>query len=302
MVPHDPRSPDPHRSRDRESPVRTATLDTARGTFGVRRFGSTGQPVVCVHGFPDDASTFDALATALVDAGHHVTAVNLRGYAPSPLDGPLDLDALVADLLAVVDAVSPREPVHLVGHDYGAQLAYPALARAGHRFASAVLLSGAHPAYVRRNARRAPRQVWMSRYIVFFQLRGWADRRVTRHDFAYVDRLWHRWAAPGWTPHPEHLAHVKRTLARSWPAPIAMYRAGGFDVPADPIAVPTLLVCGAQDGCALPVLADGQDELFSGGYRREVWDGTGHFPHLEQPDRTARAVLDWIGSRARPAA
>lgn len=276
--------------------MNTTTLQTARGSFGVRRCGTAGEPVVCVHGFPDDAATFDGLAAALADAGHRVTAVNLRGYAPSPLDGPLDLEALVGDLLAVVDAVSPGEPVHLVGHDYGAQLGYPAMARAGHRFASAVLLSGAHPAYVRRNARRAPRQAWMSRYIAFFQLRGWADRRVARRDFAYVDRLWRRWAAPGWPPPPDHLGHVKRTLAASWPMPIAMYRAGGFDVPASPIAVPTVLVCGADDGCALPLLADGQEELFTAGYRREVWEGTGHFPHLEQPDRTARATLDWIRS------
>ncbi|MGL4175148.1 MAG: alpha/beta fold hydrolase [Dermatophilaceae bacterium] len=274
--------------------MNAATLDTSRGAFGIRRHGSAGDQVVCVHGFPDDASTFDGLGAALAGS-HRVTAVNLRGYAPSPLEGSLDLDELVDDLLAVVDALSPDAPVHLVGHDYGAQLAYPALARAGHRFASATLLSGAHPAYVRRNARRAPRQAWMSRYIIYFQLGGWADRRVARHDFAYVDRLWRRWSAPGWSPPPGHLEQVKRTLAASWPAPIAMYRAGGFDVAAEPIAVPTLLVCGADDGCALPLLADGQEELFTGDYRREVWDGVGHFPHLEQPERTARAILDRIG-------
>ncbi|MFI7215887.1 alpha/beta fold hydrolase [Micromonospora maritima] len=274
-------------------------LATTRGGFAVRRFGHEGPQVVCLHGFPDDASTYDDLARHLASTGHRVTAVNLRGYAPSTLDGPLGLDALVADLLAVLDALSPDGPVHFVGHDYGAQVAYPAMARAPHRFASATLFAGAHPAYVRRNARRFPRQLWASRYIVFFQFGSYADRRVARNDFAYVDRLWRRWA-PGFTPPPAHLDQVKRTLAASMPAPVAMYRAGGFAVPEDPIAAPTLYVTGADDGCALPQLADGQEDLFTGEYRAEVWAHTGHFPHLEQPERAAIAVREWIGRHGGP--
>ena len=151
-------------------------VETERGTFGVRRHGETaetaetGELVLCVHGFPDDASTWDGLAGALVRAGYRVVAMNLRGYAPSPVAGSLGLDDLVDDLLAVVEGLSPDEPVHLLGHDYGAQLAYPAMARAPHRFRRAVLLSGAHPGFVQRNASRSLRQVWMSRYIIFFQL------------------------------------------------------------------------------------------------------------------------------------
>lgn len=272
-----------------------AQLETPRGQFGVRRHGDRGPQVLCLHGFPDDASTYDGLAARLARAGFRTTAMNLRGYAPSTLSGPLDLDALVQDVLAVVDRLSPDEPVHLVGHDYGAQLAYPAMARAAHRFSSAVLFAGAHPAYVRRNARRSPRQLWASRYIVLFQLGKFADRRVAGHDFAYVDALWRRWA-PGFTPTPGHVAQVKRTLAASMPAPVAMYRAGGFDVAPHPIAVPTLYVTGADDRCARPHLADGQAALFTAGYRAETWTGTGHFPHLEHPRRAADAVLGWITS------
>lgn len=272
-------------------------LQTSRGTFGVRHHGHHGPHVVCLHGFPDDASTFDALAGRLAADGHRVTAVNLRGYAPSTSEGPLDLDTLVDDLLTVTDRIAPHEPVHLIGHDYGAQLCYPAMARAPHRFASAVLLAGAHPAFVQRNARRSPRQLWASRYIVFFQFGAYADRRVARNDFASIDTLWRRWA-PGFTPPAGHLAQVKRTLAASMPAPVAMYRAKGFSVPPQPIAVPTLFITGGDDGCALPHLADGQETLFTTGYHAEIWPGTGHFPHLEQPDRTAEAVLGWISAHS----
>jgi pimeloyl-ACP methyl ester carboxylesterase len=259
----------------------------------VRCHGQTGDLVLCVHGFPDDASTYDGLADALVHAGYRVAAVNLRGYAPSPLQGSLALEDLVSDLLAVIDALSPDRPVGLVGHDYGAQLAYPAMSRAPTGSRAAVLLAGAHPAFVQSNARRSLRQLWMSRYIVFFQLGGVADRRVARHDFAYVQRLWRRWS-PGFTMPAEHRTHVLNTLAASMPSPVAMYRAGGFSVARAEIPVPTLYITGADDGCALPQLAQGQDELFSGGYLAETWAGVGHYPHLEQPDRTAARVITWL--------
>jgi len=116
------------------------------------------------------------------------------------------------------------------------------------RFAAAVLLSGAHPAFNVRNARRSLRQLW-------------------------------------W---------VKGTLAASMPAPVAMYRAGGFDVAEQPIDVPTLVINGADDGCARPFLCDGQDRLFTSAYRAETWPRTGHFPHLEHPGRTAESVLAWL--------
>ena len=278
----------------------TKSVATPRGTFGVRVRGERGPWVVCLHGFPDDASTWDRLAADLTGHGLRVAAPHLRGYAPSPLHGELDTDSLVADLHAVVEALSPDAPVTLVGHDYGAQLAYAALADRPDRFSAAVLISGAHPAYVLRGARRHPRQLWLSRYIVFFQLGALADRAVSRRDFAYIDRLWRRWSAPGFTPSPEHLAHVKRTLAASMPAPVAMYRAGGFGAGTRPISVPTLYLTGAKDGCALPELAAGQEELFTGPYQAETWPGVGHFPHHEDPARTHRAVADWLHRFAVP--
>lgn len=254
--------------------------------------------MVCQHGFPDDASTFDDLARGLAAAGYRVAAINLRGYAPSPTDGPFGLDELIADLLAVIDSLSPDRAIGFVGHDYGAQLAYPAMARAPHRFAATVLFAGAHPALITHNARRSLRQLWLSRYIVFFQLGALADRAVARHDFAYIDRLWARWS-PGFTPSVGHLHHVKQTLRASMPAPIAMYRGGSFGVPAEPITVPTTYIGGADDGCALPLLADGQDALFVADYKGETWLDTGHFPHLEQPTRALDTVLDWFDHRLK---
>lgn len=278
--------------------MRTDLVPTDRGAFGVRRAGPPDAPLVlCVHGFPDDASTWDGLAPALVAEGYQAAAVYLRGYSPSPLTGSLALDDLVQDLVAVRDALAPDRPAYLVGHDYGAQLGYALLARHGSRFAAAALLAGAHPTAIARNTRRYPRQLWLSRYIVFFQLGRLADAAFARNDFAAVDRLWRRWS-PGFRGSAAHLAEVKNTLRRSMPAPVAMYRAGGFGIGAGPIAVPTLYVSGGDDGCALPGLADGQDQLFTAAYRALIWPGVGHFPHLERPEATAAEIVGWFAGRA----
>ena len=278
--------------------MRTELLPTARGAFGVRRAGPPDAPMVlCVHGFPDDASTWDELAGQLATAGYRTAAVYLRGYHPSPLSGSLALDDLVEDLVAILDELTPARPGYLVGHDYGAQLGYALLARHGSRFAAAALLAGAHPAAVARNTRRYPRQLWLSRYIVFFQLGRLADLAFTRNDFAAVDRLWRRWA-PGFPPPAAHLGDVKATLRRSMPAPVAMYRAGGFGIGTEPIAVPTLYLGGEDDGCALPGLADGQDELFTAPYRALNWPSVGHFPHLESPAQTSAEITTWFDARS----
>ncbi len=52
-----------------------------------------------------------------------------------------------------MDALTPSEPVYLIGHDYGAQIYYPAMAPRLERFAAAALLAGAHPGLVQWNAR-----------------------------------------------------------------------------------------------------------------------------------------------------
>ena len=148
-------------------------LATRKGQFGIRHAGSPTAPlVICLHGFPDDATTFDEVAAQLVANGYRTAAPYLRGYAPSPLAGPYKTGELVDDLLSIIEELSPDQPVCLVGHDYGAQYGYAALARHKRRFSAAVMLAGVHSSAINANIRRLPKQWWMSRYIVFFQFKA----------------------------------------------------------------------------------------------------------------------------------
>ncbi|WP_317453769.1 SDR family oxidoreductase [Streptomyces sp. CBMA152] len=102
----------------RERWVRTGGIELC-----VAELGDTRQPtVVLVHGYPDSKEVWSEVAVRLSER-FHVVLYDVRGHgrstAPSPLRGGFTLEKLTDDFLAVVDAVSPDKPVHLVGHDWG---------------------------------------------------------------------------------------------------------------------------------------------------------------------------------------
>lgn len=280
----------------------TGTLPTSRGTWGVRSEGPQDDvTVLLLHGFPDVAETFAGLQAALAAGGRRSVAMTTRGYAPSPLASPYGLVQMADDVAAVVAALGGG-PVDLVGHDYGGQVGWAVLQRTPALVRRAVLLAAPHPASIARNAPRHPAQWWRSRYIVGFQVPRLAEWRVRRRDFRYVERLWQRWSGPGWDPPADHLQRVRVVLRHSMPAPVAMYRGGGFDLPPTPVDVPVLSVLGRDDGCVLPATADGEQALVSADHRSVVLAGVGHWPHLEAPDAVAELVLDWLGPDEQPRA
>ncbi|MBW5483075.1 SDR family oxidoreductase [Streptomyces bambusae] len=102
----------------RERRVRTGGIELC-----VAELGEAGRPtVVLVHGYPDSKEVWSEVAERLA-AHFHVVLYDVRGHgrsgAPVPLRGGFTLEKLTDDFLAVVDAVSPDRPVHLVGHDWG---------------------------------------------------------------------------------------------------------------------------------------------------------------------------------------
>ncbi|MFC3573424.1 SDR family oxidoreductase [Streptomyces yaanensis] len=102
----------------RERRVRTGGIELC-----VAELGDAAQPtIVLVHGYPDSKEVWSEVAVRLAER-FHVVLYDVRGHgrstAPKPLRGGFTLEKLTDDFLAVVDAVSPDRPVHLVGHDWG---------------------------------------------------------------------------------------------------------------------------------------------------------------------------------------
>ncbi|WP_077798124.1 SDR family oxidoreductase [Streptomyces sp. JHA26] len=127
----------------RERRVRSGEVELC-----VAELGDPRQPtVVLVHGYPDSKEVWSEVAARL--AGRfHVVLYDVRGHgrssAPSPLRGGFTLEKLTDDFLAVVDAVSPDRPVHLVGHDWGSVQSWEfvTVARTEGRIASFTSMSG----------------------------------------------------------------------------------------------------------------------------------------------------------------
>ncbi|MFF4669475.1 SDR family oxidoreductase [Streptomyces sp. NPDC001279] len=102
----------------RERRVRTGGIELC-----VAELGDEKRPtIVLVHGYPDSKEVWADVARQLAEQWH-VVLYDVRGHgrstAPRPLRGGFTLEKLTDDFLAVVDAVSPDRPVHLVGHDWG---------------------------------------------------------------------------------------------------------------------------------------------------------------------------------------
>ncbi|MFJ2828618.1 SDR family oxidoreductase [Streptomyces sp. NPDC087263] len=127
----------------RERWVRTGGVDLC-----VAELGDSQQPtVVLVHGYPDSKEVWSEVAGRLSER-FHVVLYDVRGHgrssAPQPLRGGFTLEKLTDDFLAVVDAVSPDKPVHLVGHDWGSVQSWEfvTVARTEGRIASFTSMSG----------------------------------------------------------------------------------------------------------------------------------------------------------------
>jgi pimeloyl-ACP methyl ester carboxylesterase len=285
------------------------TVETGGATLRCLVDGPDDAPAaLLVHGFPDCWRSFRHQVAPLVDAGLRVARPSLRGYAPSSLahDRRYDAAALADDLVAIADAVSPDRPVRLVGHDWGAIAAYAATARAPHRFSHVVTMAVPHlrvagPRFLR------PTQLRRSWYMLFFQLRGLAETRAARDDFALIRRLVRDWS-PGWSAPDDELRAITDALSprAHLEAALSYYRALGRGSSSARRAlfsrtrVPALYLHGVDDGCVGVELADGVESAYVAPVTVVRVAGAGHFLHQERPEIVTPIVRDFLLSEIAP--
>ncbi len=148
-----------------------------------------GRPVILLHGFPDSGRLWRNQVPALAAAGFQVIVPDLRGYGLS--DKPEDVDsyslaALAGDVMAVLSDAG-AERAHVVGHDWGAALAWVLGSLAPDRVDHLAVLSVGHPATFRRTLAQNERS-W---YMLLFQFAGIAEHWLSDNDWANF-RAWAR--------------------------------------------------------------------------------------------------------------
>jgi pimeloyl-ACP methyl ester carboxylesterase len=280
--------------------IRTRTLE-----FGILEEGS-GPLALCLHGFPDTAHTWRHLLPELASAGFHAVAPFMRGYAPSGLAGDegYSLGSLVADAVALHEALDGDEQSVLIGHDWGAEATYGAGAFAPERFRKLVTLA-IPPTGLDQRVFSDYGQLKRFWYM-FFLAAPFAEPVVAADEMAFLARLWSDWS-PGYDA-SEDLAFLKQSLSEPerLRAAIGYYRSNDGSGPdrhaaereamRRPAPQPTLYVHGSQDGCiAFDLARDAQEYLGAGSHVVEL-DEVGHFVQLEAPERVNRLILDWVTS------
>jgi pimeloyl-ACP methyl ester carboxylesterase len=270
-----------------------------------------GPLVLLLHGFPDDAWTWESQIKALAESGYRAVAPFMRGYPPTqiPPDARYDAEALAADVTSLVRSLGD-EPAFVVGNDWGGVATYAAMALQPECVRRAVVVSIGHPATFPATILH-PRQVHHIFHFWFFQLGDLASAAVRANDMAFIDYLWHYWSTPAHEDR-DHISRVKReTLAPEGRVEAALgYYPALLNLPTTHpktaermqgrISIPTLTIFGDADPPR--ELSQGEDAHFDGDYRFALVEGAGHFVHRERPNEVNRLLLDWFASAREGAA
>jgi pimeloyl-ACP methyl ester carboxylesterase len=289
--------------------VRTLTANGL--SFTAHEMGE-GPLVLCLHGFPDTPQTFRLMLPALAKAGFRAVAVTLRGYEPSsqPADNDYSVASLAEDVRGWMDALG-ADKAHLIGHDWGVNLAYGAAALCPERIGRVVMMSVPQPAAFAGVMAADYEQTRRSWYVYWFQVRGAAELLLPANAFAFLKRLWRDWS-PNWVD-TEPLANAEAALSGPGVLAAALeYYRTAFDFAhpragesqrllSSPIAAPTLGLCGADDGCIGAAVFDAAmpPAFFTGGVRTMTVPRAGHFVHLEQPGFVHDAILAHLDAESR---
>jgi len=268
-------------------------IDTADGVSLAVHVEGEGTPVVLLHGFPDSSYLWRKQAPALADAGFRVVAPDLRGFGES--DRPQEVDGyrittLAADVVAILDALGIVR-AHVVGHDWGAALAWVLAGLHPDRVDRLVAMSVGHPNTARDASVEQREKSW---YVLWFQFEGLAEEVLPRDDWKLL-REWIRGNGD--------LERYVQDLARpgALRAGLNWYRANlppqrelrpRRELPR--VAASTLGLWSSGDDYLVESRMLRSADYVDGGWRYERIDGASHWLQLDAPERVNDLLVDFL--------
>ncbi|MGA1799693.1 L-dopachrome tautomerase-related protein [Sphingomonas sp. 4RDLI-65] len=265
------------------------------------------RPVLLIHGWPDDSSTWDAVVPKLNAAGLRTIVPTLRGFGATrfvddaaPRTGNSAI--LAMDMIGLMDALG-IERFMVAGHDWGSNTAEAMAVGWPDRVERMAMLAtpprlGGMPTPPFEQAQRQ----WYHWFMA--TERGAQAVRDDHKGFARIH--WQNWSPPGWFDEA-----IFDRVARSFENPawadvtLHSYRARWDEADPDPrsqwledkvkttrtLSLPTLYVQGAVDGVNPPSAGKAVPGKFTGPFAFVELAGVGHFPQRENPDAVARHLV-----------
>ena len=258
-----------------------------------------GPVVVLLHGFPEQNTMWDSITPRLTAQGYRCLAPRQRGYSPGARPTrrrDYRISALTADVLALIDA-SGAQRVHLVGHDWGAIVAWRVAQQFPDRLLTLTSLSVPHPAALFK-AMATSRQALASWYIYFFQLPRIPEWYMLRGKGTFTMSGLVKSRAP-------HALALAESEAKAMAEPGALtcalnwYRAFPLNDPrgvGKKVTVPTMFIWSDRDIALLEKSAQATRDYVDAEYRFEVLKGVSHWILDEQSDAVADLLLEWLAA------
>ena len=253
-----------------------------------------GRLVLLLHGFPQTSRSWRGVWPALVDAGCRVVAPDQRGYSPGARPEGVEhyrMPALVGDVVGMLDALG-ADRADVVGHDWGAAVAWQVAGRHADRVRTLTTVSVPHPLAFVEALRTDEDQRRRSRYMRDFATPG-HEHELLRDDAAGLRGVFG--GVPG--VDVDHViaqlgdpAVLRRCL--DWYAGQTLEDATGIG----PVTAPTLHVWSDEDRALGEAGARGTAQHVEGPYRLEVLHGVTHWVPEQAADRLAALIVEHLAA------
>jgi pimeloyl-ACP methyl ester carboxylesterase len=259
------------------------------------RVDGEGPTLLLLHGWPDTGALWSEMVPDLVAGGYRVAAADLRGCGLSSKPDETSsyrMRHLVSDVHCIINSLGV-ERVTLIGHDWGAALAWAATAYLPEQVENLIALSVGHPTAFYGAGVAQQRKSW---YIMVFIQDGLGEAFLRRNDYELIRR---------WTGHPR-AADIIEELERDgqMSAHLRWYRANVamdafvVDPPVLPsIAVPVLGIWSSGDVGLTEQQMIRSEDYCDNGFTYVRLEGFGHWTPLEAPHEVSREILNFLRPR-----
>ncbi|AOS61967.1 alpha/beta fold hydrolase [Actinoalloteichus hymeniacidonis] len=255
-----------------------------------------GDPVLLLHGFPDSHHLWRNQIPALVDAGYRVIAPDLRGFGESSKPQEIEaysLRTIINDLVALTQALDIQK-AHVVGHDWGAAVAWMYAFLMPRRVDHLAVLSVGHPATSISPSLEQREKSW---YMLYYQFPGISEQLLRRNGWRLFKQI-----IGGEGDHARYLRELAKPGALT--AGLNWYRAnrspaaelepqGNFP----PVLAPTLGIWSSGDKALTEEGMAESGRHVKGPWRYERIEDASHWIPLDAPEKVNELILGFLGTQ-----